>query len=182
MSDAFDAFASKWDAGMRGTLDCRCASEIEIEPVEWLWPGRLARGKHTCIGGEPGKGKSQFVISVAATISRGGEWSCGEGRAPQGSVIILSAEDGASDTIVPRLHAAGADCGRVHIVSAVRDDTELARGFDLQRDLALLEDLIAELGDVVAVVIDPISASIPWFDRIRGRAANSIRRRRGPGR
>jgi hypothetical protein len=79
--------------------------------------------------------------------------------APEGTRCLRNVSpNGASDTIVPRLHAAEADCGRVHIVSAVRDDTELARGFDLQRDLASLEDLIAELGDVVAVAIDPISA------------------------
>jgi putative DNA primase/helicase len=45
--------------------------------------------------------------SIAATISVGGDWPCGEGNAPQGSVLILSAEDGAADTIVPRLIAAG---------------------------------------------------------------------------
>ena len=51
----------------------------------------------------------------------GGQWPCNEGKAPLGSVIVLSAEDGAADTIVPRLHAAGADLGRVQIVSAVRE-------------------------------------------------------------
>jgi hypothetical protein len=36
-----------------------------------------------------------------------------------GNVIILNAEDGADDTVVPRLMAAGADRKRVHIASAV---------------------------------------------------------------
>jgi hypothetical protein len=31
--------------GLSGFLVCRCASEIELEHVEWLWPGRLALGK-----------------------------------------------------------------------------------------------------------------------------------------
>src|SRR5712691_10017029 len=66
-------------------------------------PGRIARGKHTAIAGEPGDGKSQLSVYVAATISRVGEWPCGEGRAPVGNVIILNAEDGADDTVVPRL-------------------------------------------------------------------------------
>jgi putative DNA primase/helicase len=82
-------------------LICRCASEIEPERVEWFWPGRIARGKHTCIAGEPGSGKSQLATAVEATITTGAEWPCGEGTAPQGSVIILSAEDGKADTIVP---------------------------------------------------------------------------------
>src|SRR3954453_12046732 len=94
-----------------------CASEIEIEPVEWLWPGRLALGKHTCAAGEPGASKSQLTMHIAAIVSTAGVWPCGEGNSAHGSVIILSAEDGAADTIIPRLHAAGADLGRVHIVS-----------------------------------------------------------------
>jgi len=66
----------------------------------------LAIGKHTCIAGEPGTGKSQLAVAIIAAITTGGEWPCGEGRAPLGNVIILSAEDGAADTIVPRLIAA----------------------------------------------------------------------------
>jgi putative DNA primase/helicase len=140
-------------------LISRCASEIEPERVEWLWHGRIALGKHTCIAGEPGTGKSQLSIAIAAAISTGGEWPCGEGCAPLGSVIIFSAEDGAADTIVPRLIAAGADRGRIHIVSAVpAEHGKGRRGFDLKADLNRLEKKIAEVGDVALVVIDPISS------------------------
>jgi hypothetical protein len=90
-------------------LVCRCVSEIELERVEWLWPGRIAKGKHTCIAGEPGTGKSQLATYIGAQISRGGEWPCGEGRTPVGTVLVLSAEDGEADTIAPRFHAAKAD-------------------------------------------------------------------------
>jgi putative DNA primase/helicase len=138
-------------------LICRCASEIAIEPVEWIWPGRLAVGKHTCIAGEPGASKSQLTMYIAATVSVAGAWPCGEGNAPHGSIIILSAEDGAADTIIPRLHAAGADLGRVHIVSAVQEDAG-RRGFNLQSDLALLEQEVKRIGDVVLIIIDPVSS------------------------
>ena len=43
----------------------------------------------------PGTGKSQLTIAVVAPVTTGGEWPCGEGQAPLGNVIILSAEDGA---------------------------------------------------------------------------------------
>ena len=152
------------DAGGAGLIS-RCASEVEPQPIEWLWPGRIARGKHTCIAGEPGTGKSQLSIFLAATTSLGGAWPCGEGHAPRGSVIILSAEDGEADTIVPHLHAAGADCGRVHLATAVRtEDGERRRGFNLQADLLLLEKKIAEIGDVLAVVVDPISSYLGRAD------------------
>src|SRR5438045_1332400 len=115
--------ASRNGSATTASLVSRCASEIPPEKIEWVWPGRLARGKHTCIAGEPGTGKSQLSIAIIAAVTTGGEWPCDEGRAPHGSAVVLSAEDGASDTIVPRLLAAGADRSRVHVVSAVYDTT-----------------------------------------------------------
>jgi hypothetical protein len=140
-------------------LIARCAADVKPEPVEWLWPGRVALGKLTLIAGEAGLGKSQLSIAMAAAITTGGEWPCGEGRAPQGDVVILSAEDGAADTVVPRLMAAGADRHRVHLVSAVGDDDgKSRRAFDLSVDLALLERKISELNNGRLIIIDPISS------------------------
>ena len=143
----------------------RNAATITPKKIDWLWPGRLARGKHTCAAGEPGTGKSQLSIAIAAAITTGSEWPCEEGRAPLGSVIILSAEDGAADTIVPRLMAAGANRERVCIVSAVRNPGyEGQRTFNLQTDISLLERKIAEIGDVAVVVVDPVSSYLGKTD------------------
>src|SRR5262245_37071492 len=87
-------------------LIMRCAADIPVKPPEWLWPGRIAVGKLTLVAGEAGLGKSQVSIAMASTVTTGGAWPCGEGRAPLGYVIFLCAEDGAADTIVPRLMAA----------------------------------------------------------------------------
>ena len=103
-------------------LILRCAKDIKPQQIEWLWEGRLARGKHTAIAGEPGLGKSQAGIDIAATITRGKAWPNGEGTASKGRVVILSAEDDAADTIVPRLIAAGADLDQVEILQAIRQD------------------------------------------------------------
>jgi putative DNA primase/helicase len=132
------------------------ASDIPMEPVAWLWPGRIALGKLTLIAGEAGLGKSQIALAVAAAVTTGAEWPCGEGQAPLGSVVILSAEDGAADTVVPRLMAAGADCERVRLVTAVQDQRR--RALDLGLDLALLEIEFARIGDARLVIIDPISS------------------------
>ena len=137
----------------------RCAADIEPEPIDWIWDGRIARGKLTVIGGDPEEGKSQLGVFISATISNAGIWPNNEGRAPRGSVIILSAEDGAEDTLVPRLIAAGADRRKIHLIEAVRGaDEKGRRTFNMQTDLLLLESKIKEIGDVVAVVIDPASA------------------------
>jgi putative DNA primase/helicase len=138
-------------------LIAQCAADVTPEPVEWLWPGRVALGKLTLIAGEAGLGKSQLSIAMAAAVTTGGEWPCREGRASQGNVVILSAEDGAADTVVPRLIAAGADRARVELVSAVRDGKS-RRAFDLSADLALLGKKISEIGDVKLIIIDPISS------------------------
>jgi RecA-family ATPase len=140
-------------------LITRCAADIEPEPIDWIWEGRIARGKLTVIGGDPEEGKSQINVNIAATISRGDEWPNHEGKAPTGSVLILSAEDGVEDTLVPRLIAAGADRSKIHIIEAVRgEDDKGRRTFNLQTDLQLLEAKINEIGDVLVISIDPASA------------------------
>ena len=145
-------------------LVSRCAADIAPEKIEWLWSGRLALGKHICIAGEPGTGKSQLLIAIVATLTTGGNWPCGEGRAPIGNTIILSAEDGAADTIVARLLAAGADLNRVHVVSAVRNADGSNRTLNLQNDPDLLERKIGEIGNVVLVGVDPVSSYLGKTD------------------
>jgi putative DNA primase/helicase len=90
-------------------------------------------------------------------------WPNDEGRAPQGNVILLTAEDDPADTVVPRLVAAGADLDRVEIIKMVREydskaGVERQRAFSLVRDLEKLRAKIAKVGSVVLIVIDPISA------------------------
>jgi putative DNA primase/helicase len=135
------------------------ASEINPVAVDWLWPGRLAIGKTTLVGGDPGLGKSQLTTFIAATTSTGGQWPCQEGCAPKRSVIVLCAEDGMADTIVPRLMAAQADREKVTIITAVTEiDGTGRRVFNLSKDLDVLEGLITGIGDVGAVIIDPVDA------------------------
>jgi putative DNA primase/helicase len=146
-------------------LVMRCMADIAPEKIEWLWAGRIAIGKQTLIGGEPGLGKSQITAALAATVTTGGAWPCDEGCAPRGSVLILSAEDDAGDTIRPRLDAAEADVGAVHLISAVRQsDGKGRRSFNLQADLALLEAAIERIGNVRLVIIDPVSSYLGRTD------------------
>jgi putative DNA primase/helicase len=145
-------------------LVIRRASEIEARPVQWLWPGRIACGKVTMLAGHPGLGKSQLALGIAAIVTAAGEWPVDRTRAKQGSVLILSAEDDPGDTIRPRLEAAGADLTRCHIIEAAQDigaDGKLRqRGFSLIDDIARLDAELRRLGDVVLVIIDPISGEV----------------------
>jgi hypothetical protein len=139
-------------------------SDVEAENIDFVWPNRLALGKHTIIAGMGGRGKSQILYDTAATISLGRPWPNNEGIAPQGSVILLSAEDDAADMMKPRLVAAGADTERVHrlnaVVEHVSEKNKRKRRFNLLTDLDRLYKVCRELGDVVMIGIDPIGSYI----------------------
>jgi putative DNA primase/helicase len=106
-------------------------------------------------------GKSQITASHAATVTTGGKWPDGS-HCAVGSVLMVSGEDDAADTIRPRLEAAGADLGRVHILDGIEEAGDggeiMRRAFNLKCDLGHLEELLLQLGDVRMVSIDPISA------------------------
>jgi putative DNA primase/helicase len=138
-------------------LESARASTYKMEAIEWLWPDRFARGKVGLIVGLPDEGKGQILCYVAAQVTTGGEWPCDEGVAPLGNVILLTAEDDPSDTVVPRLAAAGANLDRIEIVKMVRAENK-TRMFSLVTDLDLLRQKIIEVGNVRVVQIDPITA------------------------
>jgi putative DNA primase/helicase len=140
------------------------ASDITPKNVQWIWPGRIAVGKQTLMAGEPGVGKSQVIHSIVAYVTAGRKFPCGEGQVKFGNAIILAAEDSLEDTTIPRLDAAGADLQRVHILMATRVHQGGERTFDLQADLILLEQKIAEIGDVSLVCIDPITSYLGNVD------------------
>ena len=139
------------------TLQSARASSFEMKAIQWLWPGRYALGKLGLLVGLPDEGKGQVFCDMAARVTQGWDWPCGEGKAPKGNVILLTAEDDINDTIVPRLVAAGADLDSIEIVKMVQDSKK-ERMFSLVTDLSLLFEKIKRVGDVKLVQIDPITA------------------------
>jgi putative DNA primase/helicase len=133
------------------------ASSLDMKAIDWLWPERFALGKIALIAGLPDYGKGQIAAFLAAAVTAGVEFPCGEGQAPQGNVIWFNAEDDARDTVLPRLIAAGADPHRVHFVNGVRGDGK-DKSFSLVTDLPLLRKAIKKIGNVKLVIIDPVSA------------------------
>ncbi len=135
--------------------------ELKPEPVQWLWPGRVPRGEATIIAGAPDVGKSTLTMDLAACVSRGAEWPDGSGHAPQGSALVLSAEDSPERTLQPRFLAAGGDPRKIHFVRAVVDSADGERFFNLTWDVDELRKKIEELGDVVLLIVDPVDAYLP---------------------
>ena len=93
-------------------------SELKSNPIQWLWPNRIARGKLTLLAGAPASGKSTLATTVMAAITTGGAFPCGEGRAPEGSALMVCPH-GDPDVLLPRLKAAGADLARIQLIREV---------------------------------------------------------------
>jgi putative DNA primase/helicase len=140
-------------------LNARQASTVVPRELPWLWPGYFPGRKISMIAGEPGLGKSQLAIDMTARISAGKRWPCGEERARRGDAVLITAEDGIADTILPRLEAAGADLNRVHIVDSVPGYCG-ARPFSLIADVGRLDETLRKLAKPRLVIIDPINACL----------------------
>jgi hypothetical protein len=122
------------------------ASELKFNPIQWLWPNRIARGKLTLLAGAPGAGKSTLATTIMAAFP------CDEGRAPHGSALVISPHAD-PDVLLPRLKAAGADLTRVQLIREV-PGTKGSRPFDVATDLPLLDAAVRSIKDLRAIIID----------------------------
>lgn len=124
-------------------------SSVKQCKVEWLWYPYIPYGKITILQGDPGEGKSTFILNVAALLTNGQKMPDGTGGGKAQTVIYQCAEDNIADTIKPRLVAAGADCNKIAYI--IDDDCELT--FEDSR----IEEVLAKTGARL-LVIDPIQA------------------------
>ncbi len=139
-----------------------------MEPtlVKWLWQGWIPLGKLTLLAGHPGEGKSTLTLWTAARVSRGQDMPNGTAGPPASHVVLLSAEDAAEDTIVPRLLCHGADLTRIHEFIGSRDANGREQSVSSLGDSDTL-DAIEQLVEHVKarlVIIDPLSAFLKGID------------------
>lgn len=127
-------------------------SNIEPKPVDWLWYPYIPFGKLTVIQGDPGEGKSTFVLNLVSLLTKGEALPDGFKPAKPCVAIYQCAEDGMADTIKPRLEQAGADCDKVAYIA----DDDIALTLEDGR----IESAIKATGASL-FIIDPIQAFIP---------------------
>jgi hypothetical protein len=130
-------------------------SEVKAERVSWFWRARIPRGKLTVMDGDPGLGKSALTADLAARKSAGLPLPDGE-ECDSGGVVICSAEDGLSDTIRPRLDAAGGDPSKVLALATVADG-QGERLISIPEDLHIIERGIKRVRAEL-VIVDPLMA------------------------
>ena len=126
-------------------------STVMEKSVEWLWYPFIPYGKLTLLQGDPGEGKSTFIVHVAAALTTGGILPNGVEVNEPVTVIYQCAEDSIEDTIKPRLIEAGADCGKVAFIV----DGDQTLSVDDER----IERSIQETGARL-FVLDPLQAYI----------------------
>lgn len=124
-------------------------SNVEVEQVHWVWYPYIPYGKITVVQGDPGEGKTTFVLALIALLTQGKPLPEEENGTEPINVIYQTAEDGLADTIKPRLLSVGADCERVLVI----DENEIELTLSDER----LEQAIRQSGAKV-IVLDPIQA------------------------
>lgn len=137
-------------------------ADVTRDRVRWLWDGYFPAGKLVIVDGDPSVGKSTVMLDLVARLSRAAAWPDGAECDESGDSLVMSAEDGLADTIVPRLLAAKADLSRVHALTqvALADSKSSAVTMappSLPRDIALLESVIIER-NIRLVIVDVLMA------------------------
>lgn len=127
-------------------------SDVQSERVRWFWYPFIAYGKVTLLQGDPGDGKSTMMLNLISELSTGGMTPDGKELGRPQHIIYQCSEDGAADTIKPRLEKCGADCRNIAFI-----DEEAHDGITLN-DQRLYEAIAAFRPKLV--VIDPIQAYI----------------------
>lgn len=127
-------------------------SDVQSERVRWFWYPFIAYGKVTLLQGDPGDGKSTMMLNLISELSTGGMTPDGKELGRPQHIIYQCSEDGAADTIKPRLERSGADCRNIAFI-----DEEAHDGITLN-DQRLYEAIAAFRPKLV--VIDPIQAYI----------------------
>lgn len=124
-------------------------SDVAEEEIKWLWYPYIPQGKLTIVQGDPGEGKTTFVLALVSLLTTGTPVPESEESSESCNVIYQTAEDGLGDTIKPRLTSLGADCSRVLVI----DETKRELSMSDER----LEQAIIQTGAKL-LVLDPIQA------------------------
>lgn len=107
-------------------------SEIQSQEVSWLWFPFIPYGKLTIVQGDPGDGKTTFILNIAAKLSKREGIDSEMKLVEPLNVIYQSAEDGLADTVKPRLEQAVIKTGaKLLILDPIQ--AYLGGGMDMNR-------------------------------------------------
>src|SRR5262249_49005098 len=132
-------------------------------------------GKLVILDGNPDLGKSLLALDWCARLSTGRPFPDSSLTAKPSNALVLSAEDAAQDTIVPRLKRLGADMSRVFVWQNDSENEEWPWRFP--RDVGRLDAALSQTGARLAV-LDPLMAFLD--ESVMYTSDQSVRRALGP--
>lgn len=124
--------------------------------LRWLWPGRLPLGHLVIIDGDPGAGKSTVVQDWAARASSATQWPDGQPIPKPANTLLMTAEEGISDTILPRFRIAGGDLSRFTVLNHIPTESG-PRLPSIPADLDYIEQVIAQR-QITILILDVLNA------------------------
>lgn len=137
---------------------------IKSKEIKWLWYPYIPYGKITIVQGDPGDGKTTFILSIIAGLTKNACLPCSSNRLLC-NTIYQNTEDDIADTIKPRLEKHLADCKKVCFIN---------KSEQLLLDDDCLEKAITESGAEL-LVLDPLQSFVG--ENVDMNRANSIRPR-----
>ena len=137
---------------MADNLKLISASSVEPKEITWLWYPFIPIGKVTIIQGDPGDGKSTFMLTLAALMTKGEPFPfSGSDYTEPKNVIYQTSEDDADDTVVPRFLKAGGNPDYLTFI----DESDKAITFADERIAEAIKEKDAKL-----LILDPLSSYI----------------------
>jgi len=134
-------------------VDTTTASEIQTQPINWLYPPFIPLGTAVVLIGDGGYGKSFYSLALAAAVSRGLPLpGMDKALLPPSDVIVQNAENPWPSVLKPRLEMLGADCTKIHRIN------------DGGKRLTLTDDRIEAAiikHNAKLVILDPIQSWLP---------------------
>ncbi len=124
-------------------------SDVQTQPIEWLWYPFIPYGKLTIIQGDPGDGKTTLALNIAAKLSNGRGLENEIMTQEPVTIIYQTAEDGLADTVKPRLENAEADCRKILVID---ESSKLLSMTDERLEKALIQT------NAKVLILDPIQA------------------------
>jgi hypothetical protein len=136
-------------------------STVWPERVRHLWKPYLPLGRPVAVEGDPGIGKSSLVAKIIAHLTSGQAFpNVLHGQVsqpfPACNVCILTAEDDAGDTILPRVAVNGGDSSRVYLIDGWHQP-DGAQGPVTMQDLDLLKEAFEQFAPRL-LVFDPVQS------------------------
>lgn len=138
-------------------------SDLEglLGPIEWEWPGWLAKGFLHILVGQTGEGKSRLALRIGATYLTECDWPDGSHfQGAGGSIGWAEAEAGQA---INRDRARCMDLPTAHILSPLSNPLDDFRLTVPEHQAKLAE--LAMLPDVKMIIVDSLSGADPTAEK-----------------